>query len=189
MWGLHRAYFSDLADGWSISFFDVASQICNNVDIMNLEVLQYSSKPFLFLDWKQRGITPCSSRIKTQISSKYFKIHSKSMASGHIHLKKIKIIGFKPGLAWKKYANHMQKNIWVWPFCGPKILLKLQLALYSFEFAVILFVCQAWKTKHDSIQFHPCLPQRPLRQVTSSVRALANLSETIPGQSCQICSN
>ena len=80
--GLHRAYFSDLADGWSIGFFDVASQICNNVDIMNLEVLQYSSKPFCFLDRKQRAITPCSSRIKTQISSKYFKIYSKSMAFG-----------------------------------------------------------------------------------------------------------
>ena len=36
-------------------FFDVASHICNNVDIMNLEVLQYSSKAFLFLDKKTKG--------------------------------------------------------------------------------------------------------------------------------------
>ena len=47
--------FSDLADGCSILFFDVASQTCNSVDIMNLEVLQYSSKLKTFFLDKNKG--------------------------------------------------------------------------------------------------------------------------------------
>ncbi len=98
--------------GWRMvdCFFDVASQICNNVDIMNLEFLQYSSKPFLFLDEKQRTITPCSSRIKTQISSKYFKIHSKSMAfSPYSSQQKSKLSASNLGWPGKEHAKHMQK--------------------------------------------------------------------------------
>ena len=52
--------------------------------------------------------------------------------SAHIHLKKIKILGFNFGLAWKKhmqtkYAKNMQKKYLGMAFCGPKILLTLKL--------------------------------------------------------------
>ena len=121
-----QGHFSDLADGWSIVFFDVASQICNNVDIMNLEVLQYSSKPFCFLDKTTKGH---HSMFFKNRKSNFFQIFQdlfQQWLSAHIHLKKVKIIGFKSGLAWKKYAKNMQQNIWVWPFCGPKILLTIE---------------------------------------------------------------
>jgi len=53
--------------------------------------------------------------------------------SAHVHLKKIKIIGFKSGLGWKKYANNMPQTSWVWRFCCPNILLSVALEVTNID--------------------------------------------------------